>query len=552
MKQSTYKQLKEFGFPNSNIAKLFENKKQSAISAIKKMNEGGIPLTDIYVNDYQKDGNIKLIVNHQNKTFVLENFNEKSINKILSENNSYNQYEVYDIEWNIECNDLKLPTELIVSAPINLKDDDLSDYLSDAITNETECTNNGFRFKKIGKTNVNENKFLSSKFKILMDNYGINTIYRAINESKYIDFKQKRNIIRCLENKNYEPFFENIGSLSILESKTFSGSDIKSLLSDYFGESTNLSLNNKMITDFNDRYGLMIKNSGKFEQENMNFLLDEWFNYWSQNGLISKSDIKKAEDRKLDNKESEVPNDIKNFFRTAGYQYVGHNKKFKIYTYSIGLGKDDPNFITATLDMADKTLRLLNLNQKDIIQSADDLSSIKLPTNLSEFNTLLTPDMTKENIPESIKSGEWETITDYANMEYLDGEDIYDLLCENGLCETYWITIFDSTIEDFNRKFQEYKIKINAEDALQAALDYLQETWFDDILEKKQVENEIGTEFAELISSLDETEIQDIYLYLYSKDRPYSIAMKNDIIAYFEEYPDDEQSKNYILNLVNA
>ena len=307
-----------------------------------------------------------------------------------------------------------------------------------------------------------------------------------------------------------------------------------------------------MVTDFNDRYGLMVKNSGKYETEDMNLLLDEWFNYWSQNGLISKSDTEKAEDRKLDNKESEVPNDIKNFFRAAGYKYVGHNQKFKVYTYSIGLGKDDPNFITATLDLTDKTLRLLNLNQKDVVQSADNLSSIKLPTTLDEFNTLLAPDVKgKEATSESIDNWNIEPI--YNTMDYFDGKDIYQLLVDNGYSESkYHITIFDNTVDDFNRKLQEFKVKLSDDEAVIATLDYLKDVWFKDILEEIPAENVELMEIESMIAELSETEIQDAYLYLYSKDKPYNDSMRNELVAYFQENPDDKQSMNYILNLANA
>ncbi len=492
MKQSTYDQLKNYKLPdNISYGNLFEKSKLKALTFIDDLVKNGIPLDNINFNDYTNESFIKVIVDINGILHYIHDFTKESL------------------DWLISLKDQN--KKVVVVDPVD-----------------------------------------ESKFKSLIDCYRLDTIKKAISESKYINFQTKRTILRSINNKNYSLLFENLELLPIFESKTFSESDINSLLSDYFGEATNLSINSKMITDFNDRYGLMIKNSGKYETEDMNLLLDEWFNYWSQNGLISKSDTDKAEDRKLDNKESEVPNDIKNFFRAAGYKYVGHNQKFKVYTYSIGLGKDDPNFITATLDLTDKTLRLLNLNQKDVVQSADNLSSIKLPTTLDEFNTLLAPD-TKEKETTSESKDSWNIEPIYNTMEYFDGEDIYQLLVDNGYDESkYLITIFNNTVDDFNRKLQEFKVKLTNEEALVATLDYLKTTWFKDILEKTEQESTEITEIETTINGLSESEIQDAYLYLYMKDKPYDDSMKQDLIAYFKENPDDKQSMNYISNLVNA
>lgn len=494
MKNSTLDKLRNYKLPDDiSYGNLFEKSKLKAITFINDLIKNGFLLDDIYLNDFVRETFIKVIVNINGVPHYIHDFTKESLDWLIG---------------------LKNGSKTKNEKPID--------------------------------------SVAESKFKLLVELHGRDTIKKAINESKYINFQTKRNIIRSINGKKYEMFFENLELLPILESKTFSESDINSLLSDYFGETTNLSINSKMITDFNDRYGLMIKNSGKYETEDMNLLLDEWFNYWSQNGLISKSDINKAEDRKLENKESEVPNDIKNFFRAVGYKYVGHNQKFKVYTYSIGLGKDDPNFITATLDLTDKTLRLLNLNQKDVVQSADNLTSIKLPTTLDEFNALLAPDTKeKETTSESIDS--WNIEPVYNTMDYLDGKDIYQLLLNNGYSESkYYISIFNNTVDDFNRKLQEFRAKLSNDKALTATLDYLKDTWFKDILEEIPAENIELTEIESMIAELSETEIQDAYLYLYSKDKPYIDSMRNELVAYFQENPDDKQSMNYISNLVNA
>jgi len=163
MENSTLEKLRNFKLTGNAYGDLFEKQKIRAISLIEKLVANGISLADIYVNDYQQEHDIVLEIDINDSIFTVDDFSNEKKN----------------LEW---------------------------------ILSKQPGTEKETKIDKVGER----------KFKSLIDCYGLDTIRKAIHESKHINFQTKRNIIRSMDNKRYDMLFENLELLPILESKTFS------------------------------------------------------------------------------------------------------------------------------------------------------------------------------------------------------------------------------------------------------------------------------------------------------------------------------------------
>jgi len=325
MKNSTLQHIKENRFENTSFGELLNNIKEQVTVFIDKLLANGVRLNDIYINNFENEGQFELSVFKDGSLIKIEDFTTKSMESFMSE--------------------------------MKVSNKSVKDLLN-------EQKNKGF-LRKFSKREI----------------------LKSIDECKYVDFGFKRNLKRQVESGDLEWVKENADVLNLHEAANYSQSDIESMVSDYYGEITDVKLTSQSISDFNKRYDNIKKNSGKFEPKDLNLLLDEWFDYWNS-GNKNKN---KADEHGMEHNESQVPSNIKAFFKKFGYKYVGHNQKYKVYTYVVGKGRDDLNSVTATVDLVENTIRLLLPGQKEIVQSIDDLDSKTLPTNQSEYKSLQSP-----------------------------------------------------------------------------------------------------------------------------------------------------------------
>ncbi|MCK9416738.1 hypothetical protein M0Q97_08795 [Candidatus Dojkabacteria bacterium] len=82
--------------------------------------------------------------------------------KIFEEFNKYRTLKIIDIEYDADDEDIsELPTELDIKIPINIKGDEIDEYISDEISNITGFCHNGYNtipelnlFKASDKYNI--------------------------------------------------------------------------------------------------------------------------------------------------------------------------------------------------------------------------------------------------------------------------------------------------------------------------------------------------------------------------------------------------------------
>jgi len=192
MKNSTLQHIKENRFENTSFGELLNNIKEQVTVFIDKLLANGVRLNDIYINNFENEGQFELSVFKDGSLIKIEDFTTKSMESFMSE--------------------------------MKVSNKSVKDLLN-------EQKNKGF-LRKFSKREI----------------------LKSIDECKYVDFGFKRNLKRQVESGDLEWVKENADVLNLHEAANYSQSDIESMVSDYYGEITDVKLTSQSISDFNKRY----------------------------------------------------------------------------------------------------------------------------------------------------------------------------------------------------------------------------------------------------------------------------------------------------------